>query len=72
MFIYHFINTPAGEFKSENVNELSSEYLRDQAFFLHREEQLICRKHALINFERYSSVENKHLNIEILIFFKNS
>ncbi|CAG9532714.1 unnamed protein product [Cercopithifilaria johnstoni] len=53
MLIYHFINTPAGEFKSEKIIEMSPEYLRDQAFFLHREEQVIYRDPVLTQLYGY-------------------
>ncbi|KAL4002159.1 hypothetical protein ACH3XW_2330 [Acanthocheilonema viteae] len=53
MLIYRYINTPAGEFKSEKIIEMSSDYLRDQAFFLHREEQLTYHDPILMGLYGY-------------------
>lgn len=62
MLVYQYVITSAGVCKSENILEMSTDYLRNQAFFLHREEQVVYRKHILLSFERYLQNRNKCLD----------
>ncbi|VDM10377.1 unnamed protein product [Wuchereria bancrofti] len=48
MSFYRYINTPAGEFRSETSSEMSLHYLREQAYFIYREEQAIYRNPILM------------------------
>nr|CDP93635.1 Bm361 [Brugia malayi] len=48
MLIYRYINTAAGEFRSETTSEMSLNYLRDQANFIYREERAFYRNPILM------------------------
>ncbi|KAK6100870.1 hypothetical protein QQG55_2380 [Brugia pahangi] len=48
MLIYRYINTPAGEFRSETTSEMSLHYLRDQAHFIYCEERTFYRNPILM------------------------